>query len=163
MTEPQETSLQSHNYLDSLNLPYEKRTFPENTKKGAANVAHAIGIQERQAVKTLVFAADTGEFVLVMLGGDQNAVSGLLKKAIGSRNIKLAPPEKVKELTGYEIGSIPPFHWQAEGFYTLIEATLMQEKTLGVGTGSWGNEILISPKVLVEASRATVVNLTIKE
>jgi Cys-tRNA(Pro)/Cys-tRNA(Cys) deacylase len=40
-------------------------------------------------VKTLIFqVVDTGECVLVMLGGDQNAISGNLKKAIGSRNIR---------------------------------------------------------------------------
>jgi len=50
-----------------------------------------------------------------MLGGDNNAVSGSLKKAIGSRNIRLASPEIVVAVTRYEIGSIPPFHWQQPG------------------------------------------------
>ena len=128
----------------------------------AANVAHALGLTERQAVKTLIFDTNKDEFVLVMLGGDQNAISGLLKKALGSRNIKLAAPEKVKELTGYVIGSIPPFHWQPDGFRTFIEASLMDESILGVGTGCWGEEILISPENLVKASGAQVVNLTQK-
>ena len=78
--------LPSHLYLDSLDIPYEAKSFPSETEKGAANVANALGFPERQAVKTLIFQADTGERVLVMLGGDQNAVSGNLKKAIGSRN-----------------------------------------------------------------------------
>jgi Cys-tRNA(Pro)/Cys-tRNA(Cys) deacylase len=69
----------------------------------------------------------------------------------------------VKEVTGYEIGSIPPFHWQPDGFLTLLERSLMNEETLGVGTGKWGNEILIKPEDLVEASKARIVNLTEKE
>lgn len=162
MTETQ-VHLPSHEHLDRLGVPYEKRTFSPDTDKGAANVANAIGLRERQAVKTLIFEADTGECVLIMLGGDQNAVSGLLKKAIGSRNIRLASPEKVKDLTGYVIGSIPPFHWQPEGFRTIVEATLMDEELLGVGTGLWGNEILITPTHLVKASNASVVNLTKKD
>ena len=67
-------------------------------------------------VKTLIFEVETGERVLVMVGGDKKAISGHLKKAIGSRNIKLAGPDTVIEVTGYEIGSIPPFHWQPAGF-----------------------------------------------
>ena len=99
--------LPSHLYLDEHNIPYEARSFPPETEKGAANVARVLGFPERQAVKTLIFQVDTGERVLVMLGGDQNAISGNLKKAIGSRNIQMAAPEVVKETTGYVIGSIP--------------------------------------------------------
>jgi Cys-tRNA(Pro)/Cys-tRNA(Cys) deacylase len=95
-----------------------------------------------------------------MLGGDQNAISGNLKKAIGSRNIQMAAPEVVKEATGYVIGSIPPFCWQPEGFRSFLEASLMNEPMLGVGAGEWGNEIMITPENLVKASKAIVVNLT---
>jgi Cys-tRNA(Pro)/Cys-tRNA(Cys) deacylase len=152
--------LPSHLFLDSLGLAYEARSFPPSTEKGAANVANALGFPERQAVKTLIFQVDTGERVLVMLGGDQNAVSGNLKKAIGSRNIQMAAPEVVKDTTGYVIGSIPPFGWQAEGFRSFLEASLVSEPRLGVGGGQWGEEILITPADLIRASRAIVVNLT---
>ena len=111
-------------------------------------------------VKTPIFDTGTDERVLVMVGGDKTAISGHLKKAIGSRNIKLAAPDTVKELTGYEIGSIPPFHWQPSGFRSFVDGSLMQEAMLGVGAGVRGNEIMITPEHLVRASGATVVNLT---
>src|SRR5512143_4308283 len=123
--------LPSHHYLDERDIPYEARSFPSDTEKGAASVARVLGFPERQAVKTLIFQVDTGERVLVMLGGDQSAVSANLKKAIGSRNIQMAAPEAVKETTGYVIGSIPPFSWQPEGFRTFLEASLMEEPLLG--------------------------------
>jgi Cys-tRNA(Pro)/Cys-tRNA(Cys) deacylase len=147
-------------YLEQFGIPYEARVFPSNTEKGAASVAHVLGFAERQAVKTLIFQVDTGERVLVMLGGDQSAVSGNLKKAIGSRNIRMAAPEIVKETTGYVIGSIPPFGWQPEGFRSFLERSLLNEPMLGVGAGQWGNEIMISPENLVKASKAILVNLT---
>lgn len=155
--------LPSHDYLDEHEIPYERKSFPASTEKGAASVARALGFSERQAVKTLVFQADTGERVLVMLGGDQNAISGNLKKAIGSRNIKMADPEVVKETTGYVIGSIPAFGWQPPGFRTFLEASLMSEPVLGTGAGQWGEEIMITPENLVRASKAIVVNLTDRE
>lgn len=155
--------LPSHLYLDERNIPYERQSFPPETEKGAANVAHVLGFSERQAVKTLIFQVDTGERVLVMLGGDQNAISGNLKKAIGSRNIKMAEPESVKETTGYVIGSIPAFGWQPQGFRTFFEASLMNEPILGTGAGQWGEEIMITPENLVKASHAIVVNLTDRE
>ena len=157
------TKLPSHIYLDERNIPYQALHFSPETEKGAANVAHALGFSERQAVKTLVFQVDTGERVLVMLGGDQNAVSGNLNKAIGSRNIQMAAPEVVKETTGYIIGSIPAFHWQPQGFRSFLEASLLNEPILGTGAGQWGEEIMITPENLIKASNAIVVNLTGRE
>ena len=153
--------LQSHNYLDEHNIPYEQKSFSPETEKGAANVALVLGFPERQAVKTLIFqVVDTGECVLVMLGADQNAISGNLKKAIGSRNIKMAEPEMVKQTTGFVIGSIPAFGWQPAGFRTFLEASLVNEPILGTGAGQWGEEIMITPENLIRASDAIVVNLT---
>jgi Cys-tRNA(Pro)/Cys-tRNA(Cys) deacylase len=155
--------LPSHIFLDEHDIPYERKSFPPETEKGAANVARALGFSERQAVKTLIFQTDTGECVLVMLGGDQSAISGHLKKAIGSRNIKMADPDVVKKTTGYVIGSIPAFGWQPHGFRSFLEASLLHEPILGTGAGQWGEEIMITPENLIKASDAIIVNLTDRE
>lgn len=146
--------LPAHEYLNQNSIPYEIKTFSSETEKGAANVAAALGFRERQMIKTLIFETGEGEQLLVMVGADQHIKSGKLKKAAGSRNIKMASPEKVLEVTGYRIGSIPPFCWQPEGFRTIIEASLLEEEILGVGAGEWGNEILITPEQLVKATKA---------
>jgi Cys-tRNA(Pro)/Cys-tRNA(Cys) deacylase len=152
--------LPAHRHLDRLGVPYERRSFPPDTEKGAASVAHVLGLREHQAVKTLVFETDKGERVLVMVGGDRSAISGQLKRAVGTRDVRMASPDVVLATTGYVIGSIPPFSWQPEGFRSFVDATLMEEPVLGVGAGQWGEEILIVPADLVRASQATVVKLT---
>src|SRR2546428_10135492 len=149
-----------HDYLNALGILYTTGSFPPTTTKGAAEVAKAFGYAPRQMDKTMNLEVGTGEKVLVMVGGDQSAISGHLKKAIGSRNIKLASPQTVQETTGYAIGSIPPFHWQPPQFRTFMDAALLHEEILGVGTGTWGEEIFITPGHLVQASHAIVVNLT---
>ena len=155
--------LPAHTHLDRLGVPYERRSFSPDTEKGAASVARVVGLREHQAVKTLVFETERGERVLVMVGGDRSAVSGLLKRAVGTRDVRMAAPEVVLATTGYVIGSIPPFHWQPAGFRSFVDAALMREPLLGVGAGQWGEEILIAPVDLVRASGATVVNLTERE
>jgi Cys-tRNA(Pro)/Cys-tRNA(Cys) deacylase len=152
--------LPAHLYLDELGIPYDIRSFSPETEKGAASVARTLGIPERQAVKTLIFQVAGREFVLVMLGGDQSAISGHLKRAIGARNIQMASAEAVKEITGYIVGSIPPFSWQPEGFRSFLERSLLGEAVLGVGAGQWGNEIMITPDDLLRASGAVVANFT---
>lgn len=125
--------LPAHAYLEVLGVPYEKAEFSPLIDKGAASVAHALGYKERQMIKTLIFELDSTERILVMVGGDQNIVSGLLKKAAGSRNIRMASFEAVKETTGYQVGSIPPFSWQSSGFRSFLEESLLQEPDMATG------------------------------
>lgn len=93
--------LPAHKFLEERNIIYQLLNFSPDTEKGAANVAQAPGYNESRMVKSLVFETGSGEHVLAMLGGDKKAVSGNLKRAIGSRDIRLAAPEKVTEVTGY--------------------------------------------------------------
>ena len=152
--------LPAHTYLDERSIPYRRLEFPAETEKGAANVAHALGFEEGQMVKTLLFRTGAGEMALVMLGGDQHAISGQLKRVLGSRNISLADPDMVLEVTGYAVGSIPPFHWQPSGFRSILDSALTEYPELGVGAGVWGNEIVMTPSDLIAASSAEVFNLT---
>lgn len=152
--------LPSHIYLNQLLIPYTTAIFPPSTPKGAGNVAVALGLKENQTIKTLIFITDVDEQVLVMIGGDKNVISGHLKKVVGSRNVQLASPDNVLIKTGYQIGSIPPFSWQPEGFRSFLDLKLIDEAILAVGAGIWGNEILITPANLLHASSAKVVNLT---
>lgn len=155
--------LPSHAFLERHKIPYRVANFSPETPKGASSVAIALGLKDHQTIKTLIFETNKNERLLVMVGGDQNVVSGHLKKAVGSRNIQLASPERVVETTGYKIGSIPPFGWQPEGFRSFLDLDMMNETILAVGAGVWGDEILISPANLLIASRAMVVNLTHRE
>ena len=155
--------LPAHEHLDRLGIAYEKREFPGDTEKGAANVARALGFEEAQMVKTLLFEAGDGERVLVLVGGDKSAVSGHLKRVIGNRDIRMCSLEGVKETTGYQVGSVPPFHWQPPGFRSFLDDELMGYEVLGVGAGVWGHEIILTPDDLARACGAIVVNLTDRE
>ncbi|HEX9699557.1 MAG TPA: YbaK/EbsC family protein [Acidobacteriota bacterium] len=155
--------LPAHDHLDALGIPYERREFPATTEKGAANVARALGFEGGQMIKTLIFESGEGERVLVMVGADKSAVSGHLKRAIGNRNIKMCSLEGVVETTGYEVGSVPPFHWQPKGFRSFVDAELMGYPVVGVGAGVWGHEIIMTPQDLVRASKSIVLNLTDRE
>ena len=155
--------LPAHDHLDRLGIPYDKHEFPADTEKGAANVARALGFEEAQMVKTLIFESGEGERVLVLVGGDKSAISGHLKRAVGNRNIKMCSLEGIVETTGYQVGSVPPFHWQPPGFRSFLDAELMGYDLLGVGAGEWGHEIVLTPDDLVRACDAIVVNLTVRD
>jgi asparaginyl-tRNA synthetase len=157
--------LPTHEYLNSLEIPFKSVSFPPAIDRGAASVAQALGdqVSTRQVIKSLMFETSSGELVLVLVGGDQNVISGQLKKTIGDRNIRMASPNRIQEISGYEIGSIPPFSWQPAGFRTFIDVSLLPEPMVAVGSGTWGEEILLTPADLVRGAAAQVANLVSKD
>ena len=70
-------------------------------------MARTLGFREHQMVKTLIFETEREERVLVLLAGDQSAISGHLKKALGSRNIRMASPEAVRTTNHWRYGAEP--------------------------------------------------------
>ena len=77
----------------------------------------------------------------------------------------MATPERVIEITGYPIGSIPHLSTgNPRGFAPSSKKSLLLDQAeLGVGTGQWGEEIIITPDNLRHACNAEVVNLTNRE
>ncbi|MBN1262849.1 MAG: aspartate--tRNA(Asn) ligase [Candidatus Pacebacteria bacterium] len=61
-----------------------------------------------QGAKALVMFADKKP-VLLVLSAANKVDSRLFKKAFGFKDLKMAAPEEVKEITGVEIGAVPPF------------------------------------------------------
>lgn len=92
--------------LDERGIPAQVRMLPDSTRT-AAEAAKAIGVQVGQIIKSLVFLR--GEHpVIVLCAGDRTVDTeklGLIR----------ADAKRVRELTGYAIGGIPPIgHADAE-------------------------------------------------
>ncbi len=58
--------------------------------------------------KAIIFSAD-GSPILVVVPGDQRVDTKIFKKLYNIKDLRLLSADEVKELTGLEIGAIPPF------------------------------------------------------
>lgn len=73
---------------------------------GVAELVDFLKIDIRRTTKTLVYETDKGEFVLAAVRGDYEINEEKLCKVSGAGKIWLASGEKVKEITGAEVGYI---------------------------------------------------------
>jgi len=94
-----------------------KNDFSKHQEKGALSVAARFGnvVTPRQVVKSLMFETGSDEIILVLVGGDQNVISGSLKKVVGDRNVRMASRDRIHDVTGYQVDH-PPFSWQPRIF-----------------------------------------------
>jgi Ala-tRNA(Pro) deacylase len=81
---------------------------PALTSEDAARIR---GTTLGQGIKSLVFTDGKGLWILVDLPSDKKADQTKVAAAfgLGRKDIRLATPEEVLEITGCEVGAVPPF------------------------------------------------------
>jgi len=143
--------------LAAAGLDVTLRTFPEGTRT-AQDAAAAIGVEVGQIVKSLVFATDVGEPVLVLASGanrvDERRVGELLGRPIGRADAAL-----VRAATGYAIGGVPPIG-HATAMPTFVDEDLLAFDVVWAAAGTPRDVFAIAPGELVRASGGRVAGVT---
>jgi prolyl-tRNA editing enzyme YbaK/EbsC (Cys-tRNA(Pro) deacylase) len=80
--------------------------FDESTHT-AQEAADAIGCQLAQIAKSVIFRSASGKPVLVIASGATRVDEKKIRAFLGEK-IERASPDFVKEMTGYEVGGVPP-------------------------------------------------------
>jgi prolyl-tRNA editing enzyme YbaK/EbsC (Cys-tRNA(Pro) deacylase) len=101
-----------------IHLPVEMPTVEAATL--------ALGVQPEQIIKSVLFLAD-GEPVLVVASGLGRLSYKLLADYLGlsRRRVKMAGPDEVLAITGYVVGSVPPFG-HVQPIRTVVETAITQ-------------------------------------
>lgn len=110
--------------------------------------AEEVGVPEDWIVKTLVVMTREGAVLTILSGSSRLDLAKL-----GGR---LATPEEVKELTGFEVGEVPPVGIPLR---TLIDEEVLKKDLVYGGGGSKRRLIKISPRAILEHQRAEVTDL----
>src|SRR5262245_55424373 len=139
-----------------LGLDIEVRGFPEGTKT-AADAAAAIGVEVGQIVKSLIFAVD-GEVVLAYVSGANQLDERRLATAAGGAECTRVDADRVREVTGFPIGGVPPFG-HVTPLPVFIDPDLLVYDEAWAAAGTWDDVFAIAPDDLVRASGGVVTDL----
>jgi prolyl-tRNA editing enzyme YbaK/EbsC (Cys-tRNA(Pro) deacylase) len=122
-----------------------------DSARSAAEAAAALGVRQRQIVKSLVFrGARSGEPILVLVDGDSRVDEALLATAVGEP-VERAQADWVRERTGYAIGGVPPLA-HAEPIRTIADSALVGLDELWAAAGT--------PHAVFPLAGAELVGLT---
>ena len=111
-----------------LGSDYEVQEFELPTRT-VAEAADAIGCDDSQIAKSLVFRSSSGRSVLVVMCGTNRVDTAKVAVIVGEK-ITRADPDFVRERSGYAIGGVPPL-----GHRTL-PVTVLDQDLLGF-SGIW--------------------------
>ena len=127
--------------------------FDESTHT-AQEAADAIGCQLAQIAKSIIFRSASGKAVLVIASGI-NRVDEKKVKALLGEKIERASPDFVKEMTGFEVGGVPPLG-HASPCVVYLDEDLKAYPTLWAAGGTPNAVFEIGFAKLVEMSGAAV-------
>ena len=107
-------------------------SVPTPTVEAAALAVNAI---PEQIIKSILFMVD-GQPVLAVACGkssiERRAIADLY--GVGKKRVKLATPEMVLEISGYEVGAMPPFGHR-QPLTTLIDPRVLDSSNPTQGEG----------------------------
>lgn len=144
--------------LDALGLDVRVQVFTASTAT-APEAAAAVGCDLGAIVKTLCFAIK-GAPVLVLVAGDQQVDAKALRQITGAskRQVRIADPQTVEQVTGYAVGGVPPVG-HARPLPILIDRSLSRFQTVYAAAGSPHALFGISYEMLVRVTGGEVHDL----
>ena len=130
--------------------------FDESTHT-AQEAADAIGCKLAQIAKSILFRSASGWPVLVIASGINKVDEKKIRALLGEK-IERASPDFVKEMTGFEVGGVPPLG-HASPCVTYLDEDLMAYPTLWAAGGTPNAVFEIGFERLAEMSGATVADV----
>lgn len=142
-------------YLDNFSIQAEI-VYPGVPTPTVPAAAQALGVEPDQIVKTVIFLVDGRPFVVFGCGTRRVDAGRLADRLNVSRDVvKLANPDEVLELSGYQVGTVPPLGLKTPMPAYMDPAVLAQD-VIYAGGGGIDALLRLSPEVLLRASRAEV-------
>jgi len=111
-----------------------------------------------QIVKSLVFDCD-GRAVVALVPGTRRADPRKVASAAGCERARVAGPDRVREVTGFEAGAVAPFPLPRVE-RVLIDPRLLRHERVWIGAGSAKHLASLPPSELVRLSRAQPVDVS---
>ena len=121
--------------------------------------ATAVGCRPEQIGKSLLFLADGAPHLVIANGTTRVGYKALADHlSISRKRLKLANAAQVVDITGYKVGTVPPFgHY--ERLPTIVETRVMGQNVLYVGGGAINALMRLSTTELLRVSMAEIVSL----
>ncbi len=127
--------------LHERGLQIEVRTLSDSART-AALAAAALGVEVGQIVKSLIFLRDD-EPVLVLCAGDRRVDAERL-------GLVPAPADRVRAVTGFSIGGVPPLGHDVE-VATTVDESLRRFEVVWAAAGTPHDVFAVQTEALIAA------------
>jgi prolyl-tRNA editing enzyme YbaK/EbsC (Cys-tRNA(Pro) deacylase) len=127
----------------------------EASTRTVADAATAVGCQEAEIAKSIVFVAD-GDPVVCVASGQHRVDTEKVAELLDVAEVRQAQADEVRAATGFAIGGVPPF---GHDLPVLFDEELMQHARVWAAAGDPHSLFCVNPRELARCTGARVVPL----
>jgi len=153
------TSTDMQRFIDRHQIEATILPMTEHTPT-VPDAARALQVEPEQIIKSLVFVIQ-GEPLLVINNGlakvDQRKVATRL--GVGRKQVKFADAEQALAITGYVVGSMPPFG-HCQKLRTLVDPAIIAYPVIFGGGGDTNAMLRLTPAELLRVTQAELVDVS---
>ena len=147
------------NFIDQNQIEAKILPMEEDTPT-VPDAARALGVEEEQIIKSLVFLVD-GQPTLVIANGTHKVDNRLVARhlGVGRKRVKMAHPEQALEVTGYVVGAMPPFGHQTR-LPTIIDPDVVTHSVIFGGGGEINAMLRLTSSELLRVTGAEIASVS---
>lgn len=142
--------------LDKRRIPYTTFTYAE-ALHSAPEVAQALDVPAEQVFKTLVVFADERRHLLVALPGNRELEPRRVARAVGAKQVHMAPQREAERLTGLKVGGISPLALLDKPFEVYLDESAAGLEELYINGGQRGINLRLRVADLLAVTGATII------
>jgi Cys-tRNA(Pro) deacylase len=143
--------------LRAASVAFEPHLYPWHPGGGTQASAEALGVDEHDVIKTLIFEDDQRRPLCILMHGDREVSTKNLARAIGVKTVAPCSPEVADRHSGYQVGGTSPFGLK-RAMPIYMEQTIAALPRIYINGGARGFLIAIDPKDAVRVLSPTLVD-----
>jgi prolyl-tRNA editing enzyme YbaK/EbsC (Cys-tRNA(Pro) deacylase) len=127
----------------------------EASTRTVADAATAVGCDQAEIAKSIVFVAD-GDPIVCVASGRHRVDTAKVADALDVAEVRQAQADEVRAATGYAIGGVPPFGHELP---VLFDEELLNHDRVWAAAGDPHSLFCVDPRELADCIEARVVPL----
>ena len=124
----------------------------ESSTRTVKEAADAVGCEEAEIAKSIVFVAD-GDPVLCIASGQHRVDTDRLVDELDVAEVRQATPDEVRAATGFPIGGVPPF---GHDLLVVLDKTLLTHERVWAAGGDGHSLFCVEPHKLANCTGARI-------
>jgi prolyl-tRNA editing enzyme YbaK/EbsC (Cys-tRNA(Pro) deacylase) len=135
-----------------LGIPVRVQRLAASTRT-VRDAAVAVGCQEAEIAKSIVFVAD-GDPIVCVASGEHRVDTDKLADVLDVAEVRQAAADEVRAATGFAIGGVPPF---GHDLPVIFDEALLRHERVWAAAGDPNSLFEVDPRELCRCIRARVV------
>ena len=149
-------------YLKSKGVAFTEHNYDYVEHGGTAVSARALGVPEREVVKTLVMQDELGKPLIVLMHGNRKVSTKNLARQAGRKSIEPCRPDVAQRHSGYQVGGTSPFGTR-KALPVFMERSITRLPAVYINGGRRGLLVRLKTEDLLAVLKPTLVDVGLED